>query len=96
MVTSNSFHSIHSAFLGLTSGVMQTWLNYSDESWRLLVDLWCAYNLHLAHVVANIPPEKMSIPCEIGEDDSMSLEKVIAEYIRHMEHHLKQLNGFTD
>lgn len=67
--------------------------NYSDESWRLLVDLWCAYNLHLAHVIANIPPEKLTVPCKIGDNNSMSLEELIAEYVRHMEHHLKQVNG---
>lgn len=70
--------------------------NYTEESWQLLVDLWCAYNLHLAHVIANIPPEKLTVPCKIGDDDSISLEKLIAEYIRHMEHHLKQINGITD
>ncbi len=70
--------------------------NYADESWRLLVDLWSAYNLHLAHVIANIPPEKFKIPCRIGDKDPMALDELIADYVRHMEHHLKQLNGFEE
>jgi DinB superfamily len=70
--------------------------NYADESWRLLVDLWSAYNLHLAHVIANLPPEKLIVPCRIGERDVMTLEELIADYVRHMEHHLKQLNGVSE
>lgn len=70
--------------------------NYGDESWRLLVDLWSSYNLHLAHVIASIPPEKFSVVCRIGEDKPVTLEELIADYVRHMEHHLKQLNGTGD
>lgn len=69
---------------------------YDDESWKLLVDLWSAYNLHLAHVIASMPPEKLTTPCKIGENETVPLEELIADYVRHMEHHLKQLNGMTD
>ncbi len=70
--------------------------DYADENWRLLVDLWSAYNRHLAHVIANIPPEKLAVVCRIGENKPVTLEELIADYVRHMEHHLKQLNGTGD
>ena len=65
---------------------------YSDENWQHLVLLWSAFNLHLAHVISLIPSNKMFVQCKIGENNLMSLEVLIADYIRHMEHHLKQLN----
>ncbi len=83
----------------LPSYVQDQWVeaqDYADESWRLLVDLWSAYNLHLAHVIANIPPEKLTTTLKIGQNPPMTLEEVIADYVRHMEHHLKQLNGLED
>lgn len=68
--------------------------DYASESWRLLVELWSAYNLHLAHVIDRIPPEKLTVPCKIGDDDPVTLEGMIASYVRHMEHHLKQINNY--
>lgn len=65
--------------------------NYTGENWQQLVELWSAYNLHLAHVIAHIPTGKLSVHCKIGEDNPMTLEAVIADYIRHLEHHLSQL-----
>lgn len=70
--------------------------DYADESWALLVDLWSAYNLHLAHVVANIPPEKLDATCRVGSGDPVRLEDLIAEYVEHMEHHLDQISGSAD
>src|ERR1044071_6422190 len=34
--------------------------NYREASWPQLVDLWTAYNLHLAHVMSSAPEEKLS------------------------------------
>ena len=34
--------------------------NYREASWPQLVDLWTAYNLHLAHVMSSAPDEKLS------------------------------------
>ncbi len=70
--------------------------DYADESWQLLVELWSAYNLHLAHVIANIPPERLKVQCRIGDKEATTLEDLIADYVRHMEHHLKQLNGISE
>ncbi len=65
---------------------------YGHENWVLLIELWSAFNAHLAHVVSHIPPDKIFVQCKIGESNVMPLEALIADYIRHMEHHLKQLN----
>ena len=67
--------------------------DYADENWQLLVDLWSAYNLHIAHVIASMPPEKLDVLCGIGGNEPVRLEDLIDEYVKHMEHHLKQING---
>jgi hypothetical protein len=46
------------------------------------VQLWSSYNRHLAHVIAAIP-----------EDAGSTLEFLVADYVRHLEHHLEQLLG---
>lgn len=67
--------------------------SYGEESWQLLVDLWSAYNLHVAHVIADLPPERLATRCKIGDKDPITLQELISEYVSHMEHHLKQLSG---
>lgn len=75
--------------------------HYNQESWQLLLQLWRAYNLHLAHVISNIPEASMKRICrkhnlhEIGwksisEEEGASLEYLIRDYIGHLEHHLNQ------
>jgi len=65
--------------------------NYINENWQHLVMFWSTYNLHLAHMISQIPPEKFFVQCKIGEANPMILEALIAEYIRHMERHLKKI-----
>src|SRR5947207_5943090 len=35
---------------------------YEQEAWVSLVDLWTNYNLHLLHVISNIPEEILNKP----------------------------------
>jgi hypothetical protein len=64
---------------------------YSAESWVNLLDLWSALNLHLAHIVDRIPAAKLTARCRIGTDPPMTLEALIADYLRHLVHHLAQI-----
>jgi hypothetical protein len=65
---------------------------YERAAWASLVALWTAFNRHLAHVIAAVPVEKLSTPCRIGDRDPVTLEFLITDYIRHLEHHLKQID----
>ena len=40
--------------------------DYSSKPWDELIDLWRLYNRHVAHVMRNIPPEKLETICTIG------------------------------
>ena len=66
---------------------------YAGESWEGILDLWSALNRHLAHLVDRIPAAKLSMQCRIGENPPMTLEALIGDYIRHLVHHLAQIEA---
>jgi hypothetical protein len=64
---------------------------YSTEEWQQLVTLWASLNRHLAHLTARIPASALRTPCWIGDNDVMTLEAILVDYLRHLGHHLEQL-----
>ena len=64
---------------------------YQDRPWSDIVALWAVVNVHLAHVIARIPPEALETPCRIGGSEPMTLEFVVRDYMRHLRHHLQQI-----
>ena len=64
---------------------------YGDRPWERLVALWADVNLHIAHVISRIPPERSSTPCRIGEGAPVTLEFVARDYVHHLRHHLEQI-----
>jgi hypothetical protein len=64
---------------------------YQDADWARLVALWTHLNLHLADVIARIPPSKYSVPCTIGGDAAVPLEAIVVGYWNHLHHHLAQI-----
>lgn len=53
---------------------------YARASWPSLIALWREYNLHLAHVID-----------AMNDETRTKLDALIADYIRHLEHHLGQI-----
>ena len=64
---------------------------YQDADWAHLVALWTHLNLHLAEVIARIPPSKYSVPCTIGGDAPVPLEAIVVGYRDHLHHHMAQI-----
>ncbi|VTS07588.1 Uncharacterized protein OS=Deinococcus phoenicis GN=DEIPH_ctg004orf0104 PE=4 SV=1: DinB_2 [Tuwongella immobilis] len=64
---------------------------YAAADWELLVELWAAYNRHLAEVIGRLPDSAPSIECRIGESGPVSLAWLAEDYVRHLDHHLTQL-----
>ena len=64
---------------------------YQDADWPHLVALWTHLNLHLADVMARIPPAKYSVTCIIGDSQPMPLESIVIDYLRHLKHHMAQI-----
>ena len=64
---------------------------YDECGWEDLIGLWCAYNRHLVHVIAQIPEDKRNVPCEIGENPPVTLGHIACDYVGHLQHHLAQI-----
>ena len=64
---------------------------YGECSWPELVDLWRLYNRHLAHVIGQIPAERLAVMCVIGADKPVSLGYLVEDYVVHLRHHLQEL-----
>jgi DinB family protein len=64
---------------------------YQSEPWDNLVRLWASYNRHLAHVIAAIPESSAGKKCAIGDHEPVTLEFLVTDYVRHLEHHLGQI-----
>jgi hypothetical protein len=80
---------------------------YQARSWRELITLWKAYNLHLVHIVAAIPEDVLKQPRSehsldqiawqrVDRETPASLEYLIRDYLGHLNLHLDQiLTGST-
>jgi len=64
-----------------------------EADWGTLVSLWAAYNRYLAHVIAQLPPEKLETPCTIGSEKTVTLRFLVQDYVRHLRHHLGQIGA---
>jgi hypothetical protein len=64
---------------------------FQEADWELLVSLWAAYNLYLAHVIAHLPPSKLETVCRIGSDEAVTLGFLASDYLTHLVHHLNQI-----
>ena len=68
---------------------------YQGEPWATILQLWRAYNLHLVHVIGQIPAGALKKPCLIGENEPVTLEFIVTDYLRHLRHHVNQILGRT-
>ena len=64
---------------------------FNDRDWTDLVQFWLAYNRHLLHILSHAAPESLDSIIRIGDNDPVSLEFVMIDYVTHMKHHLEQL-----
>src|SRR5436190_15828055 len=75
---------------------------YQEASWRHLVDLWRAYNLHLHHLIAQADETKMETLCArhtlqeiafkaVPPTEPATLEYLMQDYVAHLKHHLAQI-----
>ena len=64
---------------------------HNKSSWEQLINLWRLYNLHLAHVIRQMPSDKLETTCRIGSYEPVTLGYLVEDYLVHMKQHLKQL-----
>ena len=66
---------------------------YATCEWDTLVDLWVAYNRHIARVLDVMPDANLDKPCKLGVSPAVPLRDLIDQYLAHARHHLAQLTG---
>ena len=75
---------------------------YDEAAWADLINLWRAYNLHLAHVIEHIPDDALTrqraahsldtIAWRPGPaDQPATLLYLVKDYLAHLREHLRQL-----
>jgi len=78
--------------------------DYQNAPWRETISLWAAFNRHLARVMAAIPESVRSRPRASHNLDEIAwrsvpatqpatLDYFMADYVEHLEHHLRQILG---
>jgi hypothetical protein len=66
---------------------------YQEADWAHLVTLWMHLNLHLADVISHIRPDKYQVSCLIGDSQPLTLEALVLDYLRHLQHHIAQIRS---
>jgi hypothetical protein len=80
--------------------------SYLSASWPALLDLWLAYNLHLAHVMESAAEETKLRPrarhnldqiafAKVSPDQATTLDFFMRDYVDHLRHHLRQIEGLV-
>ena len=65
--------------------------HYRERPWSELVGIWLALNDQVAAVIEHVAPDKLQTPCTIGDEGPKSLEWLMRDYIRHLKHHVGQI-----
>ncbi|SHI26532.1 DinB family protein [Desulfosporosinus lacus] len=80
---------------------------YDQNNWVLIQDyqympldeiisLWSVLNRHILRIILRIPEEKLVYLCDIGDNKSFTFVELVQDYLRHMEHHLRQIFGTSE
>ena len=70
--------------------------NYQNENWQNLVQLWKYSNLHIAHVIDNVNPEKLNNEWISALQQRVSLEVMILDYLSHFKLHLNEIEDLIN
>lgn len=76
--------------------------NYQEANWHEVLILWRGYNLHLVHLMEQMPDEVRTLARTkhnlhkvafhtVPEDLPTSLDYFIGDYVLHLKHHLRQI-----
>jgi len=70
--------------------------NYQNENWENLVQLWKYSNLHIAHVIDNVNPEKLNNEWISALYQQVSLKAMILDYLSHFKLHLNEIEDLVN
>ncbi len=70
--------------------------NYQDEDWYNLVQLWKYSNTHIVHVINNVSMDKLDNVWISALNDTISLNEMINDYLRHIRLHLSEVDDLIN
>jgi hypothetical protein len=79
-------------FPGYEQNVWVSRQNYQATDWPSFLELWRLYNHQLAHVIRQIPEDRLYAVCLIGDHEPVTMRFLVEDYLDHMEHHLQQVD----
>lgn len=73
--------------------------SYSQNQWVILqkyqerpldeiLNLFLSLNKQIINTISNISKERLSNLCDIGDNQQKTLEWLVKDYLKHMEHHI--------
>lgn len=68
---------------------------YSALTWGSLLGSWRDRNAELARIVERIGEQRLQAPCTVGDGAPVTLQFLIEDYLRHLDHHVDQITGAT-
>ncbi len=91
-------------FLGYQQNEWVQAEHFQEERWRYLVQFWQLYNQHILHIMKHAPEEARTklrqrhnlhqlASEQIKEDEPVTLEFFMRDYVDHLKHHLSQIFG---
>lgn len=79
----------HLDFVGYAQDFWVSQQHYNQASWLQIVELWLAYNQHIAHIIEHVNPDFLQNTITIEGNGLYTLEFIMQDYAEHLKHHLK-------
>jgi len=64
---------------------------YFELPWPALLSTWRDRNAGLARIVGRIEEQRLQAPCKVGDGAPFTLQFLIEDYLRHLDHHVGQI-----
>jgi hypothetical protein len=64
---------------------------YQSMRQEHMISFWEKYNRHIVELTQRIPAELLSRECMMSDGNAYPIRWVFEDYVRHMEHHLRQV-----
>ncbi len=65
--------------------------NWQGQATAEIIQLWSSLNAQIVAVLKSLPKEKLHNPIVLPSGEPASLEFLIQDYLKHLEHHLAQV-----
>ena len=86
----------HLDFRGYAQDAWVDLQKWASADFHSMIELWVAYNKHLAFVIEQVEERFLENTITIEESGPFSLRFIIPDYVEHLKHHLKQIFPDSD